>query len=82
MDEIINDIIKEIEKARQYAIKSQKQTDKVFNELDKLDIDLDEIPSEAENADNLSDAISCYIDYGEFGIENIREELLKALDQM
>ena len=41
-------------------------------------IDADQISSEAENADNLLQAISCYIDYGEYGVAGIMKEVRGA----
>ena len=37
-------------------------------------IDLD-APSDAENADCLNDAVSCYVQYGEYGVANLIKEI-------
>lgn len=41
-------------------------------------IDPDEIPSAAENADNLEEAICCFIDYGEYSVSGIMREVRAA----
>jgi len=38
----------------------------------------DEIPSAAENAENLEEAICCFIDYGEYSVSGIMREVRAA----
>lgn len=41
-------------------------------------IDPDKIPSAAENAENLEEAICCFIDYGEYSVSGIMREVRAA----
>ena len=41
-------------------------------------IDLSRFETKAENADNLEEAIYCYIQYGEFDVDSIIEEIKAA----
>ena len=41
-------------------------------------LDPDEIPSAAENAENLEEAICCFIDYGEYSVSGIMREVRAA----
>lgn len=50
----------------------------LFDTLIQLDIDLD-VESNAENADNLNDAICCYIDYNEYNLDRLLEEIKSAM---
>ena len=71
-------VLMEISKLLQKARKAQKKADDashaVYQALEDMCIDLD-VPSKAENADCLIDAISCYIQYGEFGCKNLLSEI-------
>ena len=71
-------VMMEISKLLQRARKAQKKADEamfaVYQALEDMCIDLD-APSEAENADCLLDAVSCYIQYGEFGCKNLLAEI-------
>lgn len=57
--------------------KASKFTQKAMSILEESypDIDFDEIPSKAENADTISDAITCYMQFGEYTPEQIWEEI-------
>lgn len=46
--------------------------------LEDMCIDQDEIPSAAENAENLEEAICCFIDYGEYSVSGIMREVRAA----
>lgn len=39
------------------------------------------IPSKAENAENLRDAISCYMQYGEYDVDSLIDEIKRAAKQ-
>lgn len=65
-----------IKKARRAFQKAAEAHMAVFEALEDMRVDID-VPSVAENADNLRDAISCYIQYGEFGLENLLSEIRK-----
>lgn len=78
-DELVfMELEKAIKSARQKAKATQAAERIVFSLLDSLNIDADNTPSEAENADNLSDTISCYIQYGEYSIPKIMREVRSA----
>lgn len=77
-DELVfMEIEKLIRRAKKAADRSRKAEGDVFEALDNLCIDLD-THSKAENADILGDAISCYINYGEFGLTNVMREIRTA----
>lgn len=72
-------IRKHIVDARIKEQEKQKCLFGIFDHLLYLGIhNPNDIPSDAENADNLSDAITCYIDYGEYDIQKIMDEIEKA----
>lgn len=50
-----------LEQARKKAVESAAATKAVFDALEDMCIDPDEIPSTAENAENLEEAICCFI---------------------
>ena len=68
----------EIKKILQKARKAQQKADatltEVFQALEDMCIDLD-VPSDAENADTLEEAVSCYVHYGEFGLKGLMKEI-------
>lgn len=43
--------------------------------------DASAIPTKAENADNLRDAISCYMQYGEYDVDSLIDEITRAAKQ-
>ena len=49
--------------------------------LEELIPDVCSISSEADNADNLQEAVLCYIQYGEYSIEKLKAEIESALDK-
>ena len=71
-------VMMEVSKLLQKARKAQKKADEalcaVYQALEDMCVDLD-VPSCAENADCLLDAISCYAQYGEFGCKNLLAEI-------
>lgn len=75
MDELtFMDLKKLLQKARKAQQKADEALHAVYNALDDMCIDLD-APSDAENADCLDHAISCYVQYGEYGIANLLKEI-------
>lgn len=72
-----SEFMKFIEKTRKYYDKAQKAEEELFNYIEKIcpDVDLECIPSNAENADNIKDAITCYCQYGEYSSDEIYKEL-------
>lgn len=72
------DVLKDkINFARKTGLRAGKAVREVFYMLDRMGIDLS-LPTNAENADNLEDAILCYIQYGEYDLENIMREIQDA----
>ena len=69
-----------LERGRKAYIKAELITNELF---DKLEQDmglrtsiLSDIPSNAENADNLEEAIQCYMQYGEYDSDLLWDELI------
>ena len=69
-----------LERGRKAHIKAELITNELF---DKLEQDmglrtsiLSDIPSNAENADNLEEAIQCYMQYGEYDSDLLWDELI------
>lgn len=75
---MISEELKELKllmrKARKAEQRAEEALRDVYQTLESIGIDLG-APTLAENADNLGDAISCYIQYGEYSIEDILLEL-------
>ena len=65
-----------LEQARKKAVETA--TKAVFDALEDMCIEPDEIPSAAENAENLEEAICCFIDYGEYSVSGIMREVRAA----
>ena len=66
-----------LEQARKKAVESAA-TKAVFDALEDMCIEPDEIPSAAENGENLEEAICCFIDYGEYSVSGIMREVRTA----
>jgi hypothetical protein len=49
---------------------------KIFELL--ADLPVEEIPTNAYNADNLQEAITCYLSYGEYDIDSLMAEISAA----
>ena len=69
-----------LERGRKAHIKAELITNELF---DKLEQDmglrtsiLSDIPSNSENADNLKEAIQCYMQYGEYDPDLLWDELI------
>ena len=69
-----------LERGRKAHIKAELITNELF---DKLEQDmglrtsiLSDIPSNSENADNLKEAIQCYMQYGEYDSDLLWDELI------
>lgn len=69
-----------LERGRKARIKADEITQELFNKLEEdmglRSSVLSDIPSNAENADNLEEAIQCYMQYGEYDPDLLWEELL------
>ena len=65
-----------IESARKKQIAAQNALGSVMEAIEDLGIiDLSRFETKAENASNLEEAICCYIQYGEFDVDSIIEEI-------
>lgn len=73
-----------LERGRKAHIKADLITQELFNKLDEdmglRHFILSDIPSNAENADNLEEAIQCYMQYGEYDPDLLWEELIMGSD--
>lgn len=72
-----SEFTKKINKARRITEKAQLAEEELFEYLDECfpNTELEYIPSFAENADNIKHAITCYISYGEYNVNDIYREL-------
>lgn len=68
-----------IERTRELFLRAEEEQRKTMGLLSNSfpGIDFAECKTMAENADNLEEAINCYIQYGEYSIESILDELEK-----
>lgn len=78
-DKRIESLMRKIEAARKKSISFADSYYKAMSDLESLIRDTDLIQSDAENADNLQDAISCYIQYGEYSLDKLRQEIESTL---
>lgn len=67
-----------LERARKKQVEADAATALVYRAIEDMCIDADLISSQAENADNLQEAISCFISYGEYNITGIMKEVMGA----
>lgn len=72
-----NKIRKLLDEAREAKWQAEEKERELYDAINYhfADPDLQSVPTEAENADNLEQAISCYIQYGEYDIDGIIKEL-------
>lgn len=78
-DELVFSIFERmLKRARNAAIKAQAAEYEVFKALDDMCIDAERFETGAPNAENLSEAISCFIDYGEYSVAGIMREVRGA----
>ncbi len=68
------EIKKLLQKAKKAYEKAQEAEAAVFQALEDMCLDLD-APSKAENADRLSDAVTCYLCYGEYSLKGLLSEI-------
>lgn len=78
-DEIVFSIVKRLlKRAKDAATKAQAAEYAVFQALEDMCIDPDKVPTAAENADNLQDAITCFLQYDEYSLAGIMQEIRSA----
>ena len=75
-----SEFVRKMESAKKAYDKAREKEEQIFNELAKQfpRIDLEDCVSNAENADNVKDAITCYLQYGEYVPEMIWDEIIMA----
>lgn len=66
--------------ARQAVLHEERAVREVLDMLDNMGINLSSTTN-AENASNLEDAILCFIQYGEYSLENILREIQDASEE-
>ncbi|RGM75492.1 hypothetical protein [Agathobacter rectalis] len=67
-------IKKALQKARRKYIEAEIELNNLYDFLYDINADL-EVPTDAENADTLEEAINCFVQYGEYNIDGILKEL-------
>ncbi len=78
--EELKELKKLINKARHHAIKENELIQDIFKILDDIEIDI-EAKTNAENANSLSEAITCHITYGEYDVNSIMKEIKKQISR-
>ncbi|MBQ8618496.1 MAG: hypothetical protein IJ418_13450 [Clostridia bacterium] len=63
-----------IKRAKKKANEAQAAEMQVYKMLEDACVDLT-APTKAENADNLDEAISCYLSYDEYSLAGLMEEI-------
>jgi len=69
----------QLKKARAAYKKADKLLQEVFDSVEAIIPCPELVPTSAENADNLAEAISCFVQYGEYDVDSIVEELVEEL---
>ena len=79
-DAYINLAITKIKACKKAYDKAQELEDNLFTFLqDFICDDLDNIAVDADNADNLKEAIACYLLYGEWDVNSIKANLYEVI---
>ena len=68
------EVKKLLQKAKKAYEKAQETEAAVFQALEDMCLDL-EVPSAAENANNLGEAVACYLNYGEYSLAGLLSEI-------
>lgn len=69
---------KALRAAKRKANTAQEAENTLFGLLDDMCIDAESVPTNAENADNLKEAITCYLSYDEYSVAGIMREVRAA----
>ena len=72
---------KALKSAKRKAVAAQKAQNHIFELLEDMCIDADTVATKAENASDLGEAITCYLDYGEYTLSGIMREVRSAYGQ-
>lgn len=67
-------IKKALQKARRKYIEAEIELNNLYDFLSDINADL-EVPTDAENADTLKEAINGFVQHGEYNIDGILKEL-------
>lgn len=67
-----------IQKARKKSIELNDATQAIFDALSDVDLC---VPTDAENADDLEQAINCYIQYGEYSVDELLNEIKQQCEK-
>lgn len=75
-----NKFIKDMESCRTIFINAMERESRIFAEIEDAfpELDLSNCVTFAENANNIQDAISCYLQYGEYSPKKIWGDLVLA----
>ena len=75
-----SEFVKVVESCRKAYAKASEKEEQLFAKLESEfnGLDLEDCPSNAENADNVKEAIACYMLYGEYEPEEIWNEIQMA----
>ena len=69
-----------LERGRKAYIKADSIAQELFDKLEEdmglREIILDDIPSNSPNTDNISEAICCYMQYGEYDADSLWNDLM------
>lgn len=68
------EVKKLLQKAKKAYKTAQAAEAAVFQALDDMCLDLD-VPSAAENASTLGEAVTCYLNYGEYSLAGLLSEI-------
>ena len=75
-----SEFIRKMESAKKAYDKAQEKEQQLFDALAEQfpRMDLEDCVSNAENADNVKEAIACYLQYGEYIPDMIWDEIIMA----
>ena len=73
---IISIILVLLQKARKACKNADEKLRDVYQMLDDMCIDLD-AKTDAENVDNLEQAVNCYVQYGEYTLKGLVDEIME-----
>lgn len=78
MEKDVAGLEKLLQKARKKAKEADDALRAVYDTIDAMDIDL-YVPTEAENASTLEEAINCYVQYDEYTLSALMDEIKMQL---
>ncbi len=72
---------KKLVKANDYNKKSTAIVDEIFDYFRSIGIDPMEIPSKSYNANTLAEAITCFVAYDEWEIDDLMDEIIETIER-